>query len=66
MRIKKLRINITIQSNMLRFAKFPENRLESRKTLVYTKVFHRIIDTVSKNTLDLELFFDYDLKPLSY
>ena len=34
--------------------------------LMHFKVFHRIIDTVSKNILDLELFFDYDLKPLSY
>ena len=31
-----------------------------------TKVFHRIIDTVSKNILDLDLFFDYDLEPLSF
>ena len=30
-----------------------------------TKVFHRIIETVSKNIQDIELFFDYDLDPLS-
>ena len=30
------------------------------------KVFHGIIDTVSENILDFELFFDYGLKPLSY